>query len=124
MELKRELGVLVVALSVVACGGSSSSDVCTNLGSAATGFVTKAQPCFGSSTPSLGFTQQQCSAALASCTESDKQKLQSFATCLNGLATCSTATQAAWAASAQTCVDVVETCNVSGCTSKLSAGCQ
>lgn len=122
MELR--IGVLVIALSAMACGGSSSSGLCQSLGSATTSFVTKAQPCYGGSTPSAGFTEAQCSAALSKCTSADQQKLQNFANCLNGLATCSTATAQAWATSAQTCIDIVETCNASTCTSNLSAGCQ
>lgn len=93
----------IIALAVIACG-SSGDDICGNLGAALNGFITKATPCT-QQPPVIPFTAAQCNAALARCTDADKNLIKGLTNCLNALPTCTMATQAAWATQVQTCAN-------------------
>ncbi len=92
---------LVIAVIAIACGGSD--DLCSRVGSALNGFITKATPCYPNP-PTIPFTAAQCTASLARCTDVDKRIIGSLADCLNALPTCTVPTTAVWAAQVQACV--------------------
>lgn len=94
---------VVIALAVIACG-SSGDDICGNLGSALNGFITKATPCT-QQPPVIPFTAAQCNAALAHCTDADKNLIKGLTNCLNALPTCTIPTQQAWATQVAACAN-------------------
>lgn len=105
--LTKYLPVVVLACTLFACGGSSSSSsdtaLCSELQSALDGFGTKAAPCGVQFTsPVTGAT---CSSHLPGCTDADKTALRSFASCMNGVPACSTATAQTWGTQVQGCLN-------------------
>ncbi len=96
---------LVLALAFIAggCGSNSgSTSVCDSLATAASDFSSKVAPCT-STVPTLGFNADACRSSISKCSETDQQKIQDFATCLQALPTCSPATYETWLSSLNTC---------------------
>jgi len=95
----------VLVGSLLACGGSSSSSdssLCSDLQSALDGFSTKAAPCGAQFTSPI--TGATCNSHLPNCNAADKAALESFATCMKNVPTCSTATVQAWGTQVQSCL--------------------
>lgn len=103
------LGATLLLLAA-GCGSSnSSSATCDNLGNAITSLGSKYAAC--GTLPTITFDKNQCVQAFNSsgCTDSDRQKINDFANCLNGLPNCTPATQNAWATSYTNCVQPLST---------------
>jgi len=87
----------VLLVAAAGCGSSnSSSATCDNLANALTGLNSKVAPC--GTSPGITFDKNQCVQAFnnSGCTDGDRQKINDYANCLNGLPTCAPATQTAW----------------------------
>ena len=90
-------------LALTACGSSSDSSVCDKLSTGLNDFATKAAQCV-STTPSTGITAEQCRQSIGKCTDSDKQKLADFGSCLSALPTFTPSTLSDWQSSVQSCL--------------------
>ena len=99
---RTALGATLLLLAA-GCGSSnSSSATCDNLSNAITGLGSKYSAC--GTLPTITFDKNQCVQAFnnSACTDSDRQKINDFANCLNGLPNCTPATQNAWATNGHT----------------------
>jgi hypothetical protein len=97
------LGATLLLLAA-GCGSSnSSSATCDNLGNAISGLGSKYAAC--GTLPTITFDKNQCVQAFnnSACTDSDKQKINDFANCINALPNCTPATQTTWANSYVNC---------------------
>ena len=84
------LGAALLLLAA-GCGSSnSSSATCDNLGNALGGLPSKYAAC-GTVTP-IAFDKNACVQAFnnSGCTDSDRQKINDVANCINGLPNCTT----------------------------------
>ncbi len=96
---------ILVPLALIAVGcGSSSGDtsICDNLATVTNDFNAKAAPCTETA-PTLEFDAAECRASISKCTDSDRQKISDFASCLQALPTCSNATYDSWLTSFEAC---------------------
>ena len=102
----RRIALAVSLLLLAAgCGSSnSSSATCDNLGNAITSLSTKYAAC--GTLPAISFDKNACVQAFnnSSCTDSDRQKINDFANCIQGLPNCTLATQSTWATAYGNCV--------------------
>jgi len=90
-------------LALTACASSSDTTVCDKLSTGLNDFATKAAQCV-STPPSTGITAEQCRQSIDKCTDSDRQKLADFGSCLSALPTCTPSTLSAWQSSVQSCL--------------------
>ncbi|HEY1904912.1 MAG TPA: hypothetical protein VGG91_02660 [Myxococcaceae bacterium] len=98
------LGATLLLLAA-GCGSSnSSSATCDNLGNAASALPGKYSAC--GTLQTISFDKNACVQAFnnSNCTDSDRQKINDFANCINGLPNCTPATQNAWVTSYTNCV--------------------
>ena len=96
---------VLVPLALIAIGcGSSSGDtsICDTLATVTNDLNAKAAPCT-STAPSLDFDAAACRSSISLCSDSDRQKIQDFASCLQALPTCTPATSGAWTTSFDAC---------------------
>jgi hypothetical protein len=92
-------------LLAAGCGSSNSnSAICDNYVNALNALPGKYAACGTLTPPPL--TKDQCVQAAnnSGCTDSDKQKINNAATCVNNLPNCTPATQSTWATSFENCV--------------------
>jgi len=114
----RHVLLATVALFAFGCGSStSSSSICDNLASASSSFSTKLAPClsqFGGTNPLASSlpTGSACTAQVAKCNDADKEKINGFISCLNGLPTCAPASFSAFGSSLQACAAPLDTVSV------------
>ena len=93
---------IIGLVAIAGCGGKDTS-VCDRLATGLTDLTTKAAPCF-SSVPQTPLTADQCRQSIDKCSDSDKQKLGDFGSCLSALPTCNPQTLSAWQSSVQSCL--------------------
>lgn len=82
--MKKIVMMAAVAMSLVGCG-----NVCDRLASASSSLDTKSKGCSGTTTTSDKFNKNSCDSALSKCSADDIKKLTDYASCLEGVPTCS-----------------------------------
>ncbi len=96
-------GIVVALLATAGCGGGSSSAVCDTLAKGLNDLISKATPCYASPPPAP-ITADQCRQQIGNCSDSDRQKLSDFGSCLSAMPTCNPAALGDWQGSLQTCL--------------------
>ena len=102
------LGCTVLLFGAVGCGSSNSpSSTCDNVANALSSLTGKVSACGQLSVP---FDKNVCVSALnsSSCSDADRQKINDFANCVNGLPNCSPQSQSSWATSYENCAAPLE----------------
>jgi hypothetical protein len=102
-ELRRTVSCLstCLAIGLVGCGGQS---LCEHIDSALRSTNDKGRPCGLTLTGFQNFTKARCDQNIKSCTDADQKVLSDGANCLDGVPTCSTGQQQAWANQVNACV--------------------
>ena len=98
------LGCAALLLGAVGCGGSNSpSSTCDNVASALSGLSGKYSAC--GQIPAISFDKNACVSAFnsSSCSDADRQKINDFASCVNGLPNCSPQSQSTWTSAYVAC---------------------
>jgi len=102
------LGCTVLLLGAVGCGSSNSpSSTCDNVANALSSLTGKVSACGQLSVP---FDKNVCVSALnsSSCSDADRQKINDFANCVNGLPNCSPQSQSSWESAYLGCGDKLQ----------------
>jgi hypothetical protein len=103
------LGCAVVLICAVGCGSSNSpSGTCDNVANAFNGLPGKYSAC--GQLPSISFNKDACVSAFngSSCTDADRSKINDFASCVNGLPSCTPQSQTTWENSFLACEDKLQ----------------
>ncbi|HET9037513.1 MAG TPA: hypothetical protein VFN45_14985 [Myxococcaceae bacterium] len=107
--MRRIAPWLLLLLFAVGCGNSnSSSATCDHLGDAAAGLNSKYAAC--GTLGAIPFSKDDCTRGFenSGCTDADRQKFNDFANCLDGLPSCTPATQNSWLTSFSNCAILLQ----------------
>jgi hypothetical protein len=103
------LGCAALLLGAVGCGGGNSpSSTCDNVSNTLNGLSGKYSAC--GQLPAIPFDHNACVQALNgnSCSDADRQKINDFASCVNGLPNCTQQTQSSWSSAFVACDDKLQ----------------